>query len=61
MALYKAPKRIERDGKLVAFEGELMSIDEAKRRGIYEAEAKPAPKKRAPRKRAPKKPEDTEE
>lgn len=61
MALYRVPERVERDGRLVAFEGELMSIEEAKRRGIYEEpEAKPAPKKRAPRKRAAKKPE-TEE
>ena len=65
MALYRVPERVERDGRLVAFEGELMSIEEAKRRGIYLAAAdkpaeKPAPKKRAPRKRAAKKPE-TEE
>ena len=65
MALYRVPERVERDGRLVAFEGELMSIEEAKRRGIYLAEAdkpaeKPAAKKRAPRKRAAKKPE-TEE
>lgn len=65
MALYRVPERVERDGRLVAFEGELMSIEEAKRRGIYLAAAdkpaeKPAAKKRAPRKRAAKKPE-TEE
>ena len=65
MALYRVPERVERDGRLVAFEGELMSVEEAKRRGIYLAAAdkpaeKPAAKKRAPRKRAPKKPE-TEE
>ena len=65
MALYRVPERVERDGRLVAFEGELMSVEEAKRRGIYLAAAdkpaeKPAAKKRAPRKRAAKKPE-TEE
>ena len=65
MALYRVPERVERDGRLVAFEGELMSIEEAKRRGIYLAASdkpaeKPAAKKRAPRKRAAKKPE-TEE
>ena len=65
MALYRVPERVERDGRLVAFEGELMSVEEAKRRGIYRAAAdkpaeKPAAKKRAPRKRAAKKPE-TEE
>ena len=36
---------MERDGKLVAFEGELMSIEEAKRRGVYLAAVdKPAEK-----------------
>lgn len=62
MALYRVPERVERDGRLVAFEGELMSIEEAKRRGVYLAAAdKPAAKKRAPRKRAPKKQAETEE
>lgn len=66
MALYRVPERVERDGRLVAFEGELMSIEEAKRRGIYLAAVdkpaeKPAAKKRAPRKRAPKKQAETEE
>ena len=55
MALYRVPERVERDGRLVAFEGELMSIEEAKRRGVYQEPEKPAAKKRAPRKRAPKK------
>lgn len=66
MALYRVPERVERDGRLVAFEGELMSIERAKELGIYEepekpAEKKPAAKKRAPRKRAPKKQAETEE
>lgn len=58
MALYRVPERVERDGRLVAFEGELMSIEEAKRRGVYQEPEKPAAKKRAPRKRAPKKTEE---
>lgn len=64
--LFAAPRRIVRNGKLVAFKGELMSIERAKELGIYEepekpAEKKPAAKKRAPRKRAPKKQAETEE
>jgi len=54
--LYTSKERVERDGRLVAYAGEVMSIDEAKRRGIYEHESK----KRAPRKRAPKNQAETE-
>ena len=32
--MYTAPERIERDGYLVAFEGEVMSEEEAARRGL---------------------------
>lgn len=63
--LFAAPRRIVRNGKLVAFKGELMSIERAKELGIYEEPEKPAEKpaakKRAPRKRAPKKQAETEE
>jgi hypothetical protein len=31
---YTSPERIERDGYLIAFEGEVMTADEALRRGI---------------------------
>ena len=41
MALIRCPKRIVRDGRLVAFAGEYMSEAEAKRRGIFD-EVKPA-------------------
>lgn len=41
MALIRCPKRIVRDGRLVAFAGEHMSEAEAKRRGILD-EIKPA-------------------
>lgn len=41
MALIRCPKRIVRDGRLVAFAGEYMSEAEAKRRGIFD-EIKPA-------------------
>lgn len=36
MALIRCPKRIVRDGRLVAFAGEYMSEAEAKRRGIFD-------------------------
>lgn len=35
MALLKCPKRIVRNGVLIAFQGEYMSETEARRRGIY--------------------------
>lgn len=51
--MYVCEKRVIRDGYLVAFEGEVMTEDEARRRGLVE-EPKP---KRSVRKRAPKKAE----
>lgn len=46
---YTSPKRVERDGRLVAFEGEVMTMDEAVQRGLVKA-AKP---KKAPAKGEP--------
>lgn len=43
---YTSPKRVERDGYLVAFEGEEMTMAEAHRRGLVKPE-KPAEKKAA--------------
>lgn len=34
METYTSPKRVVRDGHLIAFEGEVMSADEAVRRGL---------------------------
>lgn len=34
METYTSPKRVVRDGHLIAFEGEVMSTDEAVRRGL---------------------------
>ena len=34
METYTSPRRVVRDGHLVAFEGEVMSADEAVRRGL---------------------------
>lgn len=42
---YVSKKRVERDGYLIAFEGEQMTMDEAVKRGLVKPEAeKPAPK-----------------
>ena len=51
--IWTCPKRVERDGYLVAYEGERMTMADAKRRGLLEepaeepAEEKPAAKKPA--------------
>ena len=44
-------KRTERDGILIAYEGEAMSEEEAVRRGLLKDEPKKAPAKKAPAKR----------
>ncbi len=35
---YTSPKRVERDGRLIAFEGEVMTMAEAASRGLVEEE-----------------------
>lgn len=43
MSIYRVPERIERDGRLIAFAGEIMTEEEAVERGIlpgHEAEEK---------------------
>lgn len=35
---YTSPERVERDGRLVAFEGEVMTMDEAVSRGLVKDE-----------------------
>lgn len=42
---YICPERVERDGYLVAFEGEVMSMDEAVKRGLVSHEPQPEPEK----------------
>ena len=52
---YICPERVERDGYLVAFAGEEMTIDEAARRGLVSRDPepdKPEPDKPKQRKRA---------
>lgn len=46
METYTSPKRVVRDGHLIAFEGEVMSTDEAVRRGLA-VEAVKAPEPQA--------------
>lgn len=41
---YTSPERVERDGRLVAFAGEVMTMDEAVARGLV-AEKASAPRK----------------
>lgn len=44
---YRCPERVERDGWLVAFEGEVMTKDEAVKRGLVsDNPPAPAPKRR---------------
>ena len=46
---YTSPKRVERDVRVVAFEGEVMTMDEAVQRGLVKAEKpKKAPAKGKP-------------
>lgn len=50
--MYTVTERVERNGYLIAYKGEVMTEAEAKRRGIY-AEPQPEPKRaRKPRKKA---------
>lgn len=55
---YTSPKRVERDGRLVAFEGEVMTMDEAVTRGLVTPEEE---KPKAPRKRTAKATEEPQE
>lgn len=42
---YTSPKRVERNGRLVAFEGEEMTMDEAVQRGLAKEPKPKAPAK----------------
>ncbi|MBQ3748774.1 MAG: hypothetical protein IJI68_00900 [Eggerthellaceae bacterium] len=39
--MYTSPERVERGGWLVAFEGEVMTMDEAVKRGLVSREPEP--------------------
>ena len=46
---YTSPERVVRDGRLVAFEGEVMTMQEAQERGLMEDKPKKAPAKKEPK------------
>ena len=47
--MYTCNERVERDGYLIAFEGEVMSEEEARRRGLIKDETAPeAPEDKTP-------------
>ena len=48
--IYTSPERVERDGFLVAYEGERMTMDEAEKRGLLEKPAKKASAKKTAKK-----------
>lgn len=50
--IYTSPERVERDGFLVAYEGERMTMDEAEKRGLLEKPVKKPAAKKAPAKKA---------
>ena len=52
--LYTCPERVERDGYLIAFEGEKMSMEDARYRGLIKDETAPE----APEGKTPEAPED---
>ncbi|MDA3937187.1 MAG: hypothetical protein PF636_10120 [Actinomycetota bacterium] len=50
MKTYTSEKRVERNGRLVAYAGETMLEDEAKRRGLISEKATDKSQKKAPSK-----------
>lgn len=46
---YTSPERVVRDGRLVAFEGEVMTMQEAQERGLLDDKPKKAPTKKGPK------------
>lgn len=58
--MYTCPKRVERDGRLVAFEGEVMTMAEAVSRGLV-AEEKPKAKRKPKAPKAEETPAEVEE
>ena len=52
--MYTSPERVVRDGYVIAFEGEFMSEEDARRRGLIKDETAPE----APEDKTPEAPED---
>lgn len=59
--MYTSKERVIRDGYLIAFEGEVMSDDEAAKRGLLDPEPEQKPKAKSTRRKAKPKAEPVED
>lgn len=59
--MFTSKKRVIRDGYLIAFEGEVMSDEEAAARGLLDPEPEEKPKAKTPRRKPKPKPEPVED
>lgn len=59
--MYTSKERVIRDGYLIAFEGEVMSDEEAAKRGLLDPEPEQKPKAKSARRKAKPKAEPVED
>lgn len=59
--MYTSKERVIRDGYLIAFEGEVMSDEEAAKRGLLDQEPEQKPKAKSTRRKAKPKAEPVED
>lgn len=59
--MYTSKERVIRDGYLIAFEGEVMSDEEAAKRGLFDPEPEQKPKAKSTRRKAKPKAEPVED
>ena len=59
--MYTSKERVIRDGYLIAFEGEVMSDEEAAKRGLLDPEPEQKPKAKSTRRKAKPKSEPVED
>lgn len=59
--MYTSKERVIRDGYLIAFEGEVMSDEEATKRGLLDPEPEQKPKAKSTRRKAKPKAEPVED
>lgn len=59
--MYTSKERVIRDGYLIAFEGEVMSDEEAAKRGLLDPEPEQKPKAKSTRRKAKSKAEPVED
>lgn len=59
--MFTSKKRVIRDGYLIAFEGEVMSDEEAAARGLLDPEPEEKPKAKTTRRKAKPKPKPVED